>query len=351
MGVHGNERALWTQNIRHSDAEMGQFRGRPILEQFVFRQDLIQLALADAGFAPKSFHAVGGRGGLLRPLASGTYRVNEVMLEELRLAPRGEHASNLGAGLARAFAEAAGVEAYIVDPVSVDERPAHARLSGLARLDRPGLSHALNSKAIAKRYAREQIRCYSDLRLVVAHLGSGVCVTAHAGGRMVDMNDPREEGAFATERTGALPALALARFCADGAYTRKQLENMLYVEGGLYSYLGTKDLAEVEARIAAGDKNAMLVFDAMVYQIAKDIGAMAAVLQGRVDGVLLTGGMAHSQQLVGKLCESIAWIAPVSVYPGEDELQALAEGVLRVLRGEEAAREFGEPATRLQAHT
>jgi len=349
FAVYVNERAELVQNIRHSDEEMAPFRGRPVFDQREFRHALIARALKAAGCSPLNFHAVAGRGGLLRPLASGTFRVNDAMLHELSLAARGDHASNLGAVLACTFAQPAGVDAFIVDPVSVDERPPHARLSGTAALERVGLSHALNSKAIAKRYAREQRRSYSDLRLVVAHLGSGVCVTAHEGGRMVDMNDSREEGAFATERAGTLPSLALVRLCFSGSYTRKQIENMLYTEGGLYSYLGTKDLAEIESRIACGDQQAALVFAAMVYQIAKDIGAMATVLHGRVDAVLVTGGMAHSRKVVEKLCESISWIAPVGVYPGEDELRALAEGVLRVLRGEELPRDFGESTMASQA--
>jgi butyrate kinase len=343
FAVYGNERAELVRNLRHSDEEMAQFQGRPVLEQRDFRLSLMERELIDAGYTPEQFHAVAGRGGLLRPLASGTYRVNDLMLEELRLAARGNHASNLGAVLASAFAQQAKVEAFIVDPVSVDERPPHARLSGSSELERIGLSHALNSKAIAKRYAREQLRSYDDLRLVVAHLGSGFCVSAHMGGKMVDMNNAREEGAFAAERSGTLPALALVRLCYSGTHTQKQAESLVFGEGGLYSYLGTKDLAEVERRVAAGDAKAALVFDAMIYQIAKDIGAMATVLHGRIDAVLITGGMAHSQQLIEKLSQSIAWIAPVSVYPGEDELQALAEGVLRVLRGEERAREFGAP--------
>jgi butyrate kinase len=340
MALYEGERAALVKNLRHDDAEMEQFRGRPILEQREFRSAQIEAELRSTAVDVARLSAVVGRGGLLPPLASGTYAVNDAMLEELRLARRGEHASNLGAYLARAVAEKAGVAAYVVDPVSVDEWNDVARLSGSAVLERQALSHALNSKAVAKRFAREQRKTYESLRLIVAHLGSGISVSAHEKGRMVDVTNSREEGAFSNERAGGVPAMQLVEMCFSGRYTRKQVEALLFREGGLCSYLGTKDLMEVERRIASGDERAQLVFAAMVYQVAKEIGAMATVLCGRVDAVLLTGGMANSQRLVTELSESVRWIAPITVYPGEDELQALVEGALRVLRGEEKAREF-----------
>ncbi len=230
------------------------------------------------------------------------------------------------------------MQAYVVDPVSVDEWPELARLSGSALLERQCLSHALNSKAVAKRYARERRQRYESLRLIVAHLGSGISLSAHENGLMVDVTNSREEGAFSTERTGGVPVMQLVNLCFSGKYTQKQAEELLFRDGGLYSYLGTRDLVEVERRIANGEARAKAVFDAMVYQIAKEVGAMAAVLRGRVDAVLVTGGMAHSQRLIELLMEYIGWIAPVTVYPGEDELQALVEGALRVLRQEEPSR-------------
>jgi butyrate kinase len=338
FAVYVNERPAVVKNIRHSDAEMEQFRGRPILDQQHFRASQIEVALSDAGHNPHELDAVVGRGGLLPPLESGTYIVNEDVREELRLARRGEHASNLGAVLAHSLAQRAGVRAYVVDPVSVDEWPEYARLSGSALLERQCLSHALNSKAVAKRYARERGKAYESLRLIVAHLGSGISVSAHENGRMVDVTNSREEGAFSTERAGGVPAMQLVELCFSGKYTQRQAEALLFRDGGLYSYLGTKDLVEVERRIQSGDARAKSVFDAMVYQIGKEIGAMAAVLHGHVDAVLFTGGMAHSQRLVAALSEYASWIAPITVYVGEDELQALTEGVLRVLRGEERAR-------------
>lgn len=338
IALYVNERAGFISNIRHCDAEMEQFRGRPILEQQQFRSAQIEAALREAGHDVRELHAVVGRGGLLPALPSGTYVVNEEMLEELRLARRGEHAANLGAFLAYAIAQRAGIQAYVVDPVSVDEWPEHARLSGSALLERQCLSHALNSKAVAKRYARECGKAYESLRLIVAHLGSGISVSAHENGLMVDVTNSREEGAFSTERTGTVPAMQLVNLCFSGKYTEKQVEGLLFRDGGLFSYLGTKDLVEVERRIASGDAQATTVFEAMVYQIAREVGAMAAVLCGDVDAVLLTGGMAHSQRLVSELSEYVNWIAPITVYPGEDELQALMEGALRVLRHEEQSR-------------
>jgi butyrate kinase len=340
IAVYAQDRAELVRNLSHSDSEMEPFRGRPILDQLEFRQSRIEQELADAGYRLEQLQAVAGRGGQMRPLASGAYRVNEAMLEDLRSTCYGEHASNLGAFLAQAIARKAGAEAFIVDPVSVDEFIAPARISGSALAGRPCMSHALNTKAVAKRFARERGRSYPELRLIVAHLGSGISVTAHEGGKMIDANVAGQEGAFAMDRSGGLQIQKVIRLCFSGQYTEAQLWNLLNREGGVYSYLGTKDLREVERRIETGDGQAALIFDAMVYQTAKDIGAMATVLNGRVDAVLLTGGMARSEKLIQQLCAAIAWIAPVAVYPGEDELQALAEGALRVLRGEEQPREL-----------
>jgi butyrate kinase len=340
LGLYQDESPQCTKTIRHSELEMAQFRGHPIVDQQQFRCAQIESTLTESGVKIHELHAVVGRGGLLPPLASGTYLVNDAMLDELRLAKRGEHASNLGAFLAHDLAQKAGVPAYVVDPVCVDEWPPHVRLSGSALLERQCLSHALNCKAVAKRYARERGKPYESLRLLVAHLGSGISVSAHINGRMSDVTNSREEGAFSTERAGGVPAMQLVELCFSGKHTRKQLEEQLFREGGLYSYLGTKDLQEVEQRIASGEEKARTVYEAMIHQIAKEIGAMATVLSGRVDAILLTGGMAHSQQLVSAIRERVGWIAPMVVYPGEDELQALVEGALRVLRHEEPAREF-----------
>jgi butyrate kinase len=338
FALYVNDTPVLVKNVRHSDAELEPFRGRSILDQQDYRAARIEAALKEAGHDLRDLNAAVGRGGLLPPVQSGTYLVDDEMLEELRLARRGEHAANLGAFLAHSLAQPARAPAFIVDPVSVDEWPDYARLSGSVQLERQCLSHALNSKAVAKRFAREHGKAYESMRLVVAHLGSGISVSAHENGRMIDVTNSREEGAFSTERAGSVPIMELVNLCFSGRYTHKQVETLLFREGGLYSYLGTKDLVEVEQRIDAGDEQARTVLAAMAYQVAKEIGAMAAALHGRIYAVLLTGGMAHSDRLVAQLHEAVSWIAPVVRYAGEDELQALAEGALRVLRKEEEAR-------------
>ncbi len=340
FGLYRDDQPLLVRNLQHGKAELAS-RGHDILSQLELRLQCIEDELEASGLRLSDLAAVVARGGLLHPVPGGTYRVNDRMLDELRRAERGEHAANLGAFLANAIAQRTDVPAYIVDPVSVDEWIEEARLSGCSQLDRPCLSHALNSKAIARRYASEVGRSYEDLRLVVAHLGSGHTISAHCHAHMIDATNSREEGAFSSERAGSVPAMELVRLCFSGKYTRKQIEIMLTREGGLISYLGTADLRDVEERIEHGDKHAELVFRAMSYQIAKQIGAMSCVLQGRVDAILLTGGMSHCQRLTTAVSDAVKWIAPVTIYAGEDELRALVEGVLRVMRHEEQSREFG----------
>ena len=335
----GRVRCQWSCSVAHPDAELDKFRGRPALAQAEFRADALRTSLVAGGYAKATFAAVGGRGGLLPPMECGTWLVNDAMIAELRIARRGDHACNLGALLALKFAHAAGVSAYIVDPVTVDEWQDCARLSGSPLIERSAIGHALNIKAVARRFAREQQRAYEESRLIVVHLGSGITVSAHCDGRMIDQNAP-EEGPFGPDRTGSLPVRQLIHLCLSGEFNEKQIDRMVFGEGGLYAYLGTRDLREVEHRMDSGDKQAAAVYMAMAYQTAKEIGAMATVLHGRVDAVLLTGGMAYSERLVSRLRASIGWIAPVAVYPGEDELLALAEGVFRVLNREEEAKIF-----------
>lgn len=332
-----NETVRFEEVTRYTDGEMAPFAGRPMVDQIDFRLKGIAAVLDRHGVDGNGFAGVVGRGGLLKALPSGTFAVNDRMLRDLREAKRGDHASNLGGLMAHALAAGSGCPAFIVDPVSVDEWPPVARLSGLFGMDRPCLSHALNTKAVAKRFARERGKSYEELRLVIAHLGSGISVSAHEGGRMIDVTNSREEGAFSTERTGAVPVMQLVDLCFSGEKTRREIEKTLFREGGMYSYLGTKDLTEVIRRAGSGDGAAALVFDGLVYQIAKEIGAMASVLKGNVDALLFTGGMAHEDAMVSALSGRTSWIADVHLYPGEDELQSLAEGALRVLRGEEDA--------------
>ena len=350
FGVYTRAGEEMSCNIHHGDDEIERFRGRPMLDRLEYRAAAIQAALAEAGFTAggkpaagqppiECWAAVAGRGGLLPPMDCGTYLVDDSMIEELRRARRGEHASNLGAVLALRFAGAAGVNAYIVDPVTVDEWQPCARFSGSPLVDRVSIGHWLNTKAVARRYAREQGRRYAQLRLIVVHMGSGITVSAHRDGRIIDSNSI-EEGPFGPDRSGSLPVRQLIKLCSSVNFTQAELDRHVFGDGGLFAYLGTRDLVEVERRIDAGDVQAEAVFGAMVYQIGKEAGAMAAVLEGKVDAVLLTGGMAHSARLLAQLRGFVDWIAPVTVYPGEDELRALADGVFRVLDGEEEAKQM-----------
>ncbi|MGA3127234.1 MAG: butyrate kinase [Candidatus Korobacteraceae bacterium] len=348
FGVYTRDGAELVRTIRHSEEELAQFHGRPVLSQHNFRAAQIRCELEKAGYDAGGFDAVAGRGGLLPPVPSGTFLVDAAMLEELRLAREGEHASNLGGMLAHSFAEAAGVNAYVVDPVSVDEWQPLARISGSTLMPRTPLCHALNTKAVTRRFAREEHREYTSLRLIVAHMGSGTCVSAHENGRMID-NNTGEDGPFGVDRSGTLPVRPLIRACFSGTYTQHQLEELVFGSGGIVDYLGTRDLIEVERRIDEGEAKAVLVFNAMVYQIAKEAGAMAAVLRGEVDAILLTGGMAKSARLVSQLSEYLRWIAPIRVYPGEDELQSLADGVFRVLSGEEQVQRLQRKSPTLDA--
>ena len=346
FGIYTRAGAEIERNLMHGDEELERFKGRPMIARLDYRAGLIARALEEIGYSTlgcktgqpgERFVAYAGRGGLLPALPCGTYLVDEAMVEDLRLARYGEHASNLGALLALKFAQAAGVNAYIVDPVTVDEWQPCARVTGSPLVPRTCIGHALNTKAVAKRFAREQGRVYEDLRLIVAHMGSGITVSAHRGGRTIDSNTI-EEGPFGPDRTGGLPVRSLIKLCFSGVYNQKQLDRKVFGEGGLFAYLGTRDLREVERRIDASDQEAALVFEAMVYQIAKEAGAMATVLNGTVDALLLTGGMAYSERVVCALRQRLEWIGPIRIYPGENELQALSEGVFRVLDGIEPAR-------------
>jgi butyrate kinase len=347
VGAFIDDRLDWEAVIRHTDDELGKYEA--VLQQVRFRLKAIESCLSAHSAPEEQWNAVVARGGLLRPIKGGTYLVNDAMLEELRAAERGEHASNLGAFLAAAFSKRCDCQALVVDPVSVDELEDVARLSGLAGLDRECLSHALNTKAIARRYAYEHQRAYEQLRLIVAHLGSGTSVSAHRDGRMIDVNNSREEGPFSTERAGSVPVLGLVRRAIAEHWSVAEAERRLFREGGVYSYLGTRDIEQVLDAADSGDTTARIVIDAMLHQDAKEIGAMAAVLGGDVDAILLTGGLTHSTRITEALSNRIKWIAPVHVYPGEDELRALAAGAFRVLRGAESALAYSRvprtPAT------
>lgn len=341
IAVYEDECAVFEKNIPFPDAERARYG--TILAQLPARCAAIMPALCDAGFGSRRFDAAVGRGGLLAPVPSGTYLVNDGMTDWLRRAPRGEHASNLGPFIARRFAEASGAPAYIVDPVSVDELSAVARVSGAPEIERGSLVHALNQRAMARRAAASLGKKYEDSRFVVAHLGTGVTIGAHEGGRIADVIGAKADGPFSAERAGGLPADALIELCFSGRYTEAELRVKLLSGWGFVSYLGTRDLREIFA-LASRDGRAALVLDAFVYQVAKGIGELAAALDGDIDAVILTGGMAHSQELVARITKKIKFLGRVVVMPGENELEALALGALRVLRGEERARSYPDGA-------
>jgi butyrate kinase len=309
------------------------------MEQEEFRYDEIVKVLDSRGVDPKEFDAAVGRGGLMRPIQGGTYAVGDRMLEDLRSLAYGSHASNLGAPLAVRFAAGAkkNAPAFIVDPVVVDELADEARISGLPEMPRVSIFHALNQKAVARRAAAELKKPLKDCNLVVSHMGGGISVGAHRGGRVVDVNNALDgEGPMSPERAGSLPVGGLVSLCFSGRYTQKEIQKMIVGKGGLVAHLGTNDLREAEKRAAAGDAQTTLVLDALCLQIAKEIGRAAVVLKGEVDAIVLTGGLAYSDKLCGRVTERVSFIAPVLRFPGEDEMQALAEGALRVLRGEES---------------
>jgi butyrate kinase len=339
LALYDGDRAVREDRVVHPD--LLERPAERAWDELPLRITAARGFVREAGVLPGTLAAVVGRGGLLPPLRSGTYLVDEAMIADLAAAARGEHASNLGAPIARALAEEHGCPAYVVDPVSVDELDPVARVSGLAGLERRSLSHALNMRAVARRFARESGRRPEALRLVVCHLGTGVSLSAQRDGRMVDVVNPQDEGPFSGDRAGGVPVTGVVDLCFAPGADERAVRRRLFGDGGLHSYLGTRDVREALARADAGDSQARLVLDAMVYGIAKAVGALATVLEGRVDAVLVTGGAAHLAPVVDALRRRIAWIAPVHVFPGEDELRALAEGALRVLRGEELARRYG----------
>lgn len=336
IALYGEQGELWNQTLRHPAEEIARF-GR-IAEQFEWRLSLILDAMVERGENISDLSAVVGRGGLTKPVMGGIYEVSESLIEELRTTSM-EHASNLGAPLANAIARKAGVSAYIVDPPTVDELQPTARVSGVKALPRISVFHALNQKAVARRYAIQVGKPYEELNLVVAHMGGGVSVGAHRKGYVIDVNNALDgEGPIAPERAGSLPAGSLVELCFSGKYSKAEVKKMLCGKGGVVNLLGTNSMIEVRERAASGDEEAALVLDAMCYSIAKNIGAMAAALDGEVDAVILTGGLAHSEVITGNISRRISFIAPVEIYPGEDEMLALAESGLAVLRGEREAK-------------
>lgn len=339
IAIFDDEKPVFEEVLRHPSEEIGKFE--TIFDQYEFRKNIILETLNEKGINLTKLAAVVGRGGLLKPIAGGTYRVDNKMIEDLKVGVLGEHASNLGGVLAYEIADQLNIEAFIVDPVVVDEMHDIARVSGMPEIERKSIFHALNQKAVARRAAKDLETAYNEMNLIVAHLGGGVSVGAHENGQVIDVNNALDgEGPFSPERSGGLPVGDLAKLCFSGKYTHKEIKKLITGKGGLVAYLGTSDGRDVEKMIKAGDEKAEIVYKAMAYQVAKEIGSAAAVLKGDVDGIVLTGGIAYDKTFVKWIEDRVSFISKVLVYPGEDEMIALAQGGLRVLNGEEEAKSY-----------
>ena len=328
-----------TLTLRHSAEEIARFAS--VADQLDWRLEIILDALKADGIKLEELNAVIGRGGLMRPIEGGVYRVGETMIADLS-APKRQHASNLGALIARRIADQAGVEAYIADPVVVDELQDIARVSGIKSIPRRSIFHALNQKAIARRYAMEEGEKYEDLNLIVVHMGGGISVSAHEKGRVVDTNNALDgDGPIAPERAGTIPAGDLVDLCFSGQYDKADIKKLLAGKGGLVDHVNCNNVQELnEVRAANGDQEARFMLNAMSYSVAKWIGEMAVVLKGKVDAILLTGGIAWNDCVNEVIIDYCKFIAPIKIYPGENELQSLAENALRVLKGETVAKEY-----------
>lgn len=339
VAIYKNDQPLVSESMEHDKAEIEKYAR--IVDQYPMRKQVVLEFLARHKIDPNKLSAVVDRGGLLKPISSGTYRINQAMLDDLKQAKRGEHISNVGAFIAREIAQAAGCPAFIVDAVSVDEFSPLARVAGLAGIERKSLLHALNMRMAALQACRDLGRKLDKVNLIVAHLGGGISISPVDHGRFVDVNNANEGGPFSPERAGGVPCGALVQMCFSGQYSAEEIKKKLTRSGGLAAYLGTNKAHHVKDRVLAGDAKAEEVFRAMAYQVAKEIGACATVLKGRVDAIVVTGGVAFNQIFTDWVKERVAFISPkFLVYPGEDEMPALAAGALRVLRGEEEAREY-----------
>ncbi len=334
IAVYRNNKSVFLKNIKHTSEELKVFP--KIADQFEFRKEIILKELKDADIKIDEISAVVGRGGLIKPIESGVYEVNEQMKEDINNCIMGEHACNLGALIADNIAKTIlNARAFIADPVVVDEMEDVARISGHPLFKRLSIFHALNQKAISRIHAKSLDKRYEDLNLIVAHLGGGITVGAHKLGKVIDVNNGLDgEGPFSPERSGTLPAGQLAKLCFSGEYTYEEVKKLITGQGGLVAHAGTNDAYEVEMKAKSGDPKAKLLQNAMAYNIGKTIGAFSTVLKGKVDAILLTGGIAHNPDLVAYIKEMVEFIAPVVVYPGEDEMAALAMNGLMALNGE-----------------
>lgn len=337
VAVFEEEQELLKKSIVHTAQELEGFDR--VIDQADFRQRAVLEAVAEGGFRLEDFDAVCGRGGLYRPIPSGTYAVSDRVMQDVEQAPYGEHPSNLGAYLARRIGDLVGIPAFFVDPVCVDEMTEVAHVSGFAEFRRLSQFHALNQKSVGRKAARRLGKSYEEARLIVCHLGGGVSVAAHDHGRVVDVFNVKDEGAMGMDRGGGLPVNQLIDYCYAGR-SREEVKRTLGRRSGMLSYVGTTDFREICAGVVSGDERFTAAYRALVYQLAKDIGAMAAVLHFEVDAIVYTGGMAYERFFCDDITAYVGRLAPVLRFPGEEEMRALAEGALRVLHGEAQAERY-----------
>ena len=339
VSLYKDGEEILTQNINHKIEDLARFNKAS--DQDFYRMEIIVKLLHEKNVDLRQIKAVVGRGGLIRPIEGGTYRVNDEMVADLKKGVTGDHPSNCGGLIAYAISKSLKCEAFIVDPVVVDEMEPIAKISGMPLIQRRSIFHALNQKAVGRDLAKKLNKSYSAINLIIAHMGGGITVGCHAKGRVIDVNNGLDgDGPFSPERSGAVPIGDLIRGCFTGEYTFPEMKKLVKGHGGMVAYLGTHDMRVVEKRIDEGDQKAKIVFGAMAYQIAKEIGAMSTVICGKADAIVLTGGMAKSMKLVELVRERVEFIAPVFIYPGEQEMKALALGALRVLKGEESAKTY-----------
>lgn len=339
ISIYDGQEQTFNKSIKHSTKKINSFD--KIIDQYEFRKEAILNILNEENIDLNDFDAIVGRGGMLKPIQGGTYLVNETMIDYVKEAPRGEHASNLGCVLAKELADSINKPAYIVDPVAVDEMDELARYTGFPEIKRQSLFHALNQKAVALKAAKELNKNYNEINLIVAHLGGGISVGAHQLGRVIDVNNALDgDGPMSPERSGSLPNGPLYKMALSGKYSLKEIKRKNYGNGGMVAYLGTNDGFEIERMIKNGDKKALFILEVMCYQIAKEIGACSTVLKGKVDAIVITGGLAYDQLVLDFIKERVSFISKILVFPGEDEMEALAFGALRVLKNEEKFKEY-----------
>lgn len=340
IAIYEDNIQVFGQTLRHTTEELAPYP--TVYDQYAFRENVICDCLKTAGYSLDNFDAIIGRGGMLKPIPSGTYSINALMTQHLIEGYSGQHASNLGGLLAsRLAAKVKDCQGFIADPVTVDEMQDVARITGIPSISRISVFHALNQKAIAKKHAQSVGKQYTDMNLVVIHLGGGISVSAHCKGKVIDTNNALHgDGPIAPERAGTIPALQLAQLCYSGNYSLADIQRMLNGKGGVVAHLGTNSFMDVSARVEAGDKEAINVYQAVAYTIAKNIGSMAVTLQGNVDAILFTGGIAHDKKFVECIESQVSWIAPCFRYPGEDEMGALAQNALAVLNGTEPVCDY-----------